>query len=113
MQYQLRTEHIELTSSDQEQLDKKLDRLHKHLKPPYITDITFIRDTHHRTGNIITCIINVQQGKDMYHAERSNGDIQTALDQALKAIGQEMKNNHDKETDHRGPSLPEAIDNYS
>lgn len=96
MKYSLRTEHLELTDLDKEQLDKKIDRLTKHLVPPFMTDITISHDQHHRKGQVITCIINIGQGKKVFHAERSAESVQNALDLVLEALERELEKEHTK-----------------
>lgn len=102
MRYNLRLDHMELSDFDREQLDKKMDVLHKHLRPPYITDVTFLHSTHHLNGDeAVTCIINIENGKTVYHADRSGPDAQRALDRTLEAMERELRRAHEKQKAHR------------
>ncbi|MEX0650032.1 MAG: HPF/RaiA family ribosome-associated protein [Candidatus Andersenbacteria bacterium] len=100
MKYNLRLDHIELSDFDQEQLDKKMDRLKKHLLPPFMIDVTLSHSTRHLHGNAVGCIVNIQQGKKVYHADRSADDIQTAIDQTLEALRNELEKAHGKRKKH-------------
>jgi ribosomal subunit interface protein len=102
MKYSLRTEHITLSDLDREQLDKKLSRLNKHLLEHHMIDISILHDTHHQKGNTVTCVINIEQGKKVFHAERTHSTIQNALDEALAAVARELKKEHDKNKRHGG-----------
>lgn len=99
MKYALQTTHLELSEADRVLLDKKVNRLDKLLKPPYTTTIRLQHDTHHTKGNVITCTINIDHGKHVFHAERVAGSVQDALDEVIEALQQELKKNHDREID--------------
>ena len=95
MKYNLQSD-LDFSTADQRLLDKKMNRIGKLLEPPYTIDLRFKRDTHHATGNVVTCTINIKQGKKVHHAERSGENPQNALDQVLQAMRQELKKHHDK-----------------
>lgn len=102
MRYNLQLDHIELSDFDRQLLDKKIDVLHKHLKPPYVADITIAHNPHHLNGDeTVQCIINIENGKKVFHADRSGPDIQRALDQAIDAMKQELRRAHEKLKAHR------------
>lgn len=101
MKYNLRTEHLELSDLDHEQIDEKLDRLQKHLEPPFVIDVTLQHDTHHRHGAVVTCTINVEHGKKVFHAERSDNTVQNALDEAVNTLQKELGRAHDKDKHKR------------
>ncbi len=101
MKYSLRTEHLTLTDFDQQQLDKKLNRLGKHLLPPFVIDISLLHDTHHQKGAVVTCIITIEQGKKVFHAQREAESIQDAMDRCLEAISRELRKEHSKHKKHQ------------
>lgn len=101
MKYSLRTENFTLSDFDREQLDKKMERLNKHLIPPFTVDVALLHDTHHNKGQVVTCRINVEHGKKVLHAERTGQSAQDAVDESLVAIKRELEKEHDKKKDHR------------
>lgn len=100
MKYSLRTEHIELSNQDREKLEDCLNRLEKHIEPPFVTDVTIIHDTHHIHGSVIRCTIMIEHGKKIYRAERSEDTVQNAIDAAVSAIKSELSSDHDRRKDH-------------
>lgn len=96
MKYNLTKKHIEVTTIDEAALEEKLDRLEKHLRTPYVVDVVLSRDTHHHSGNIITCRINVEEGKKLFHAERESDTILDAVDEVIGAISQQLEKHHDR-----------------
>jgi len=94
MKYALSTDHITITETDQELLDKKLVKLEKLVNDPYTMTIRFKHDTHHQHGDVVTCLINISQGKRTFHAERSEDSIQTSFDETIDAIRSELKKAH-------------------
>lgn len=100
MKHSLRTEHIELTEADKEKLEDCLNRLEKHIEPPFVTDVTISHDTHHTHGNVIRCVIMIEHGKKIYRAERSENTVQNAIDEAYSALKSELASDHDKRKDH-------------
>lgn len=102
MKYSLRLQDIELTDEDQRLMDSKLDRIKKHLTPPYVADISCIRTQLKTAGETVTCIINIEQGKKVFHAERTSDTIQNALDEAVAAVSRELAKEHDKQKRHGG-----------
>lgn len=102
MKFNLRNQYISPTDSDLAQMQEKLDRLDKHLLPPYVADVHLIHDQHHRSGEVVTCIINIEHGKRVFHTERTGGTIQDALDEAIEAVRRELKKYHDiQRKEHR------------
>jgi len=99
MKYTLHTHHIELTEADSALLDKKLDRLAKHLQPPFTASIGLRRDAHHRSGEIITCTANITHGGKTLHAERTANTIQDATDEVVQALLHELAKEHGKAKD--------------
>jgi len=100
MQYSLRTQHLELTDLDRDQIDNKLNRIKKHLMPPFTMDISMIREQLKSNGETVNVRINIEQGKRVFHAERSDSTVQNALDAAIEAISAELKKEHDKKKQH-------------
>src|SRR5687767_10054519 len=94
MKYSLSTDHITVTPSDQELLDKKLVKLEKLVNEPYTMTIRFKHDTHHLKGQVVTCLVNIQQGKRVFHAERNEDSIQTAFDGVVAALKSELQKAH-------------------
>jgi ribosomal subunit interface protein len=96
MKYSLSTDHITVTPTDQELIDKKLVKLEKLVHEPYTMDLRLTHDTHHLKGEVVTCIINIQQGKRVFHAERSSESIQTSLDEVVTALRHELEKAYKK-----------------
>jgi ribosomal subunit interface protein len=96
MKYNLSTEHLTVTSVDQELIDKKLLKLEKLVHEPYTMDIRLVHDTHHRHGQVVTCTVNIAQGKRVFHAERESESIQTSLDEVITALRHELQKAYKK-----------------
>jgi ribosomal subunit interface protein len=96
MNYSLQTQHIELSDADRDLIEKKMQRFEKRLQPPFVIDIVFSLDTHHATGDITSCRINIHHGKNTFHAERTGATAQDTLDSCLDALEQELAKNRDK-----------------
>lgn len=101
MNYRLSTENVEITTEDRVLMDKKFERLEKILLPPYVVDVRITHDTHHRTGAVVNCIINIEQGKRVFHTERVADTVQTAVDDALSALHQELQRYHEDSIQRR------------
>lgn len=101
MQYRLDTQNIDLSETDKELMSKKIDRLEKYVETPYVMDVRFVRNTHHQSGDVFKCIINLEHKKDVMHAERDGENVQIALDEALEALQQELKKEKDKNVRRR------------
>ncbi|MBI1833870.1 MAG: ribosome-associated translation inhibitor RaiA [Candidatus Andersenbacteria bacterium] len=102
MKYSLRTHNLEVSDLDRQQMDEKLDRLEKHIQIPFVADVSLERHTLRSAGETVTCIIRVEQGKQLFRSERSDSSLQTALDEAIDAIQKELKKAHDKNKRHGG-----------
>lgn len=100
MKHSLRLENIEISDTDKEQLESKLNRLEKHVAIPYVTDVHIAHDTHHTKGNVIRCTIIIEQGKHVYRAERSAETVQNAIDEAISAVKSELLSSHDRRKEH-------------
>ncbi len=101
MLYSLTARNIEVSDWDREQLDKKLERLHKHLLPPFQINVHVSHDRHHIHGEVVECTISItHQGSDIY-AKRSTSSIQDSVDECIEAVRQELAKAHDKRKNHR------------
>lgn len=100
MKYSLTREHIEISDLDKQQLEEKLNRLHKHLVPPYDIDVLLAHDTHHTQGNVIRCRVNIEQEGKVYHGERSGDSIQDAIDSVIAVLKHELLSSHDRRKTH-------------
>lgn len=98
MKYTIYTDNIELTPADQQQLEKSLQSLKKHLKPPYLIEVRLHHDRHHRKGEVVTCNLHIQAdlSDKSFHAERQAETLATACDTAIEAIEHELAKAHDK-----------------
>ncbi|MEX1997052.1 MAG: HPF/RaiA family ribosome-associated protein [Candidatus Andersenbacteria bacterium] len=99
MDYSLQTINIKLSSIEQATLDKKMQRLQKHLHYPFVIHIVFAHDAHHLKGDVVTCKINVRQGKKVFHAERQGPTIADTLDEVTEALQRELEKDHDRRKD--------------
>lgn len=100
MKYNLSTEHLELSQMEKNQIDEKLERLERHLFPPFTTSVRFTHDTHHKSGQVITCTVNIKSGKKVFHAERTSQTVLDALDEVIGAIKNELEKEHSRKKDH-------------
>lgn len=96
MDYSLAVKNVTVTAPDRELLEKKMQRLAKHLVPPFHARVVLQHDQHHRKGSVITCRVTVTQTGGLVHAQRSAGTIQEALDMCLSALQTELKKRRDK-----------------
>ncbi len=99
MNYTLYLHHVELSDFDKELVEKKLDRLKKHLTPPFSLHLTFDRNMHHKGGDVITCKLDVKHAAAGTHAERESDTVQNALDATIEATLQELGREHSKHKD--------------
>lgn len=97
MKYSLTTKNMQLTKADIKLLDKKLERLEKHLRVPFQTNLLLRHDQHHRTRDTITCIVNIKQKGSFFHAQRVGQSVQEALDEVVDALKNELVKNREKE----------------
>ena len=102
MKYSLRTHQLTVTDMDLEQMEKKLDRLNKHLIPPFVVDVNCEREMLKTAPESITCTIRIEQAKKVFHAKRTDVTLQNALDQAIESIQKELRREHDKRKRHGG-----------
>ena len=100
MKHSLRLEHITLTDLDTAHLEDKLNRIEKHLAPPYTTSVTIMHDTHHTKGNVITCTIVIEQGKQVFRAERAHETVQSAIDACISALKSSLLSSHELRKSH-------------
>lgn len=100
MKYTLTLEHIEISDLDRQQLEEKLDRLYKHIVPPYGIDVLIAHDTHHTQGDVIRCRINIEQEGKVYHVERNENTVQDAIDSVIAALKSELLSSHDRRKEH-------------
>ncbi len=96
MNYSLSSDHITIPETDKELIDKKLMKLEKLVNEPYMMTVRFRHDTHHKKGDVVTCLINIEQGRRVFHAERSEDSIQTSLDEVIDALKSELSKAHRK-----------------
>ena len=96
MKYSIQLDKITVSADDRQLINNKIDRLATIITDPYVIDLKFARDTHHAKGEVVTCIINVEQGKRVFHAERKSETVQTSLDLTLGALSQELAHYHKK-----------------
>lgn len=101
MEYRLSTDKVEITDEDRQLMDKKFNRLQKILETPFVVDVRITRDTHHRNGDVVNCKIVIEQGKHVFHADRTADTIQTALDEALEAMQKELQRHHEDSIQRR------------
>jgi ribosomal subunit interface protein len=101
MKYSLQTENIVLTDLEANSLQEKLDRLEKLMRPPFVIDVILRHDRHHRKGDVVTCRVNIEQGKYVFHAERKGGTVADCVDEVVQALQKELQKRHDKVLDER------------
>lgn len=96
MEYSLRVRGLNLTAMDQQLLDKKLERLERHVPTPFSCSVDIEHDQHHRKGAVVLCRVNITSHKKTYHVERSAETVQDAMDQVLEALRHDLERDHDK-----------------
>lgn len=96
MKFNLSTEHLTLGATDLKLIEEKMERLEKLVQPPFTADVRLDHNRHHRRGKIITCRLNIKQGRRVLHAERSGDTIQNAIDGAITALKVELRKWQDK-----------------
>ena len=99
MTYNLHCENLDLSDFERTELDKKIDRIEKHLHPPFMVDVVLHHDAHHLKGAVVTCRINIKQGKKLFHVERTGSTAADAVDEVLNALKNELEREHDKRKD--------------
>lgn len=100
MNYSLSSDHIQISEVDKELIGKKIDRLEKYISEPYVLDVRIKHDTHHKEGRVVSCTMNLENGGNVFHAERSEGSVQDAVDRCIEAIKQNAQKEHGKRSDH-------------
>ncbi len=101
MKYNISKTGLELTEIDLELIQKKCQQLDKLADEHGIADIRFQRGNHHIKGKVVTCALNVSQGKEVLHAERHGENVQDVFDAALTALKQQLKKVRDKKANTR------------
>lgn len=101
MKHSLRLEHITLTDLDTAHLEDKLNRIEKHLAAPYTVDVTITHDTHHAKGNVVTCTIIIEQGKEIFRAERTSDTVPNAIDASISALKSSLLSSHERRKEHK------------
>lgn len=96
MKFSLSTEHLTLGATDLKLIEEKMERLEKLVQPPFAADVRLDHNRHHRRGKIIICRLNIKQGGQVLHAERSGDTIQNAIDGAMTALKVELRKWQDK-----------------
>ncbi len=95
MEYSLRTENVVLTVPDRKFLNEKLAKLDKFVKAPYGADVALIHTSH--ASSPVTCIINIEKGKHVFHAQREGNTIQAATLEVVEALEKEIQKQHGKQ----------------
>jgi ribosomal subunit interface protein len=108
MQYTLSLVHIDLSDADRQEMDEKLDRMKRHLVPPFTMDVRLTRSVHHKTGDVVNAHVTIQMGGHVFHTERSAGNVIGAIDDVVGALKNELEKAHNKRKDHtQGVEMPE------
>ena len=95
MEYSLRTENVVLSVPDRKLLNEKLGKLDKFVRTPYVADVALIHTSH--ANSPVTCIINIEQGKHVFHAQREGNTIQTSTLGVVEALEKEIKKQRGKQ----------------
>jgi len=96
MDFKLTQKNISLNDAEASKADEKLGRIEKHLRSPFVVDVMLRRDTHHQTGEVFLCRINVEEGKKVFHGERNGESPLDALDETIAVIIQQLEKEHDQ-----------------
>ncbi|MAF81241.1 hypothetical protein CL628_04485 [bacterium] len=96
MQFKLTKKNIELSNHEEGVVDEKLSRIAKHLRTPFVVDVMLRRDTHHQSGDVYLCRINVEEGKRVFHGERTGESTLDALDETIAVVIQQLEKEHDR-----------------
>ncbi len=96
MQFKLTKKNLEVSDDDESVIDEKLSRIAKHLRTPFVVDVMLRRDTHHQSGDVYLCRINVEEGKRVFHSERTGESTLDALDETIAVIIGQLEKEHDR-----------------
>jgi len=103
MKFSFSVGKVDLSEMDKERLGQKLERLKKHLRPPYEVTVKVDRDTHHRKGEVMTCrvhIVMAGQQKAIY-ADKAGETLESACDEAIEVVERNLRQAHDKSKQKR------------
>lgn len=96
MEFTLTKKNVELSAEDEKAIAQKLNRIAKHLRVPFVVDVLLRRDTHHQSGDVFSCRINIEEGKKVFHGEREGESTLDALDKTIAVVVQQLEKDHDR-----------------
>lgn len=96
MKYSIQLDKIDVSDNDRQMISEKIERLSTYVIVPYMIDLKFAGDAHHAKGDVVTCVMNIEQGKRVFHAERKSDTVQTSLDLVIAALSRELAHYYKK-----------------
>jgi putative sigma-54 modulation protein len=102
VQTNISVRHGHLSTSTQERITEKVEKLNRYFDR--LTAIQVTVDLEHRENPTVELRVSVEHSDALVAADRS-GDVMSSLDGALHKIEQQIRRHKDKRTDRRRPPL--------
>ena len=102
MQTNISARHGHLSSSTQERITEKVEKLNRYFDR--LTAIQITVDLEHRENPTVELKVSVEHSEALVATDES-GDVMSSLDGALHKIEQQIRRHKDKRTERRRPPL--------
>ncbi len=102
MQTNISARHGHLSTSTQERITEKVEKLNRYFDR--LTAIQVTIDLEHRENPVVELKVSVEHSEALVAADQS-GDVMSSLDGALHKIEQQIRRHKDKRTERRRPPL--------
>ena len=102
MQTNISARHGHLSSSTQERITEKVEKLNRYFDR--LTAIQVTVDLEHRENPTVELKVSVEHSEALVATEQA-GDVMSALDGALHKIEHQIRRHKDKRTERRRPPL--------
>ena len=102
MQTNISARHGHLSSSTQERITEKVEKLNRYFDR--LTAIQITVDLEHRENPTVELKVSVEHSEALVATDQS-GDVMSSLDGALHKIEHQIRRHKDKRTERRKPPL--------
>ena len=102
MQTNISARHGHLSSSTQERITEKVEKLNRYFDR--LTAIQITVDLEHRENPTVELKVSVEHSEALVATDQS-GDVMSSLDGALHKIEHQIRRHKDKRTERRRPPL--------
>lgn len=102
MQTNISARHGHLSTSTQEKITEKVEKLNRYFDR--LTAIQVTVNLEHRENPSVELKVSVEHSEALVAADQS-GDVMSSLDGALHKIEQQIRRHKDKRTERRRPSV--------